>query len=1032
MDQGQLVEVRARLAGVRCRWMAARLLWALARLLAAVCVGLLAVLAVEVLMAPADEPMLLVTGLALTAIGLFAARVAWPLRVQPADRVVARFVEECCPELEDRVASAAELGETDAPTPFHQLVVADAADSLRTVDVGRIVPAAHLRAAALRGGLAAVVLGVILVLGIAPIGRVARTAWLFAFPSRIMLEVEPGDVRLMAGQPLRVPVRLAGGGSLAARNPPTVTWMSGDTRRVVTMQARSDSYVTEVPAVRDSGSYHVSAAALRSPNYRVDILSAPRVRRIDVEYLYPEFTGRPPRIEEDGGDVYAPAGTRVRLRVHADRPIVAGRLTFSDGGRRPLTSAGADALTAAFEVAADGEYTVSVTGATGLSSPVDIAYLIRATPDRPPDVQVLRPGDDREITSLEEVSIEARAADDYRIEALDLVYTVAGRPARTVVLDAPRSGATAAGVHTLFAEDLDVAPGDFITYYARARDVGVSGQSRQSRSDIFFLEVRPFDNEFEAAQSQSSTGREADEIGDLAGVQKEIIVATWRLDPRPRSATVAADLRAVGMAQGELRTRTASAAERLLARGRERAAGDTGPAPQNASMAAAVDAMAAAQAALDALDTGAALPYEMEALNQLLRAQAEVRRRLVSMQRGQGARTRGGQAQEDLSALFDRELRREQETSYETAASPDQRTGGDESDARRRLRELADRQAELNRRLEEQAGTRPEASPDEARRALERLTREQQELREQLEALAGQLERERNQGGSSGDGRSGGEAVEQIAEQMRQATSALRRRETENARASGDRALDELRRLNRRLGGAAGEEPEGVRSDAQIDTQRLTRELESVQAARQALRQLQTASDPPRSTDAQTGAEPAPARAAQADTGQASSGADPTSARDQRAGGELRAPDADPGTDEGGDAGSNGTGGGQDPLARLRREYVAGLERNAALMEELRREIPELGRDLDEWAEYWQSQSAPGIGRFKQDLAPWDSLRQHLDTALQRLEANRLRELAASEVGDRLTAGVGESLPARYRRLVDEYYRSLATAPDRP
>ena len=1027
VDQGHRVELRTRLAGVRRRWMAVRLLWALASLLAAVGVGLLAVLAVEILIAPADEPMLMVTGLALAAIGLFAVRVLWPLRTPPADRVVARFVEERCPELEDRVASATELGETAAPTPFHQLVVVDAADRLRTVDVGRIVPAAHLRAAALRGGLAAVVLGLVLVLGIAPIGRVARTAWLFAFPSRVMLDVEPGDVRLMAGQPLRVRVRLAGGGSLAARNPPIVTLTAGGVRRVVTMQARPDGYVTEFPAVRDSVSYHVSAAALRSRDYRVDVLTAPRVRRIDIEYLYPEFTGRSPHVEEDGGDVYAPAGTAVRVRVHADTPIVAGRLTFSDGGRRSLTSTGAEALTAAFEVEADGEYTVSVTAANGLSSPGDVTYVIRATPDRPPDVQVLRPGDDREITSLEEVLIEARATDDYRIDALDLVYTVVGRPARTVLLDTPRSVETAVGSHTLFAEELEVAPGDFITYFARARDVGVTGQSRETRSDIFFLEVRPFDNEFELAQSQSATGREADEIGDLAAVQKEIIVATWRMDPQPRSTTLAADLRVVGMAQGDLRTRTASAAERLLARGRERAAGDTGPAPENAALAAAVEAMGAAQAALEALDSGAALPYEMEALNQLLRAQAEVRRRLVSMQQGQGAQTPGGQAREDLSALFDRELRREQETNYETGASPDERTGGAESDARRRLRELAERQAALNRRFEEQAAAPAETSRDEARRVLERLTREQRELREQLEELADQLRRELNRGGASGGGRAGGDPVEPIAEQMREATSALRRRETENARANGGRALDELRRLAQRMGGAAAEEQNGARSAAQMDMQRLARQLESVQAAREALRQLRTASESARSSDTQpdAGVTRSPATQPPAET-------DPASARDQRPGGQLQAPDADPVSDEGGDASPGGTSGGQGRLDELRREYVASLERNAALMEELRRENPELGRNLDQWAEYWQSLSAPGTGRFKQDLAPWASLRQHLDTALQRFEADRLRQLAASEMGDRLTAGLGETLPARYRRLVDEYYRSLATAPGRP
>ena len=76
--------------------------------------------------------------------------------------------------------------------------------------------------------------------------------------------------------------------------------------------------------------------------------------------------------------------------------------------------------------------------------------------------------------------------------------------------------------------------------------------------------------------------------------------------------------------------------------------------------------------------------------------------------------------------------------------------------------------------------------------------------------------------------------------------------------------------------------------------------------------------------------------------------------------------------------------------------------------------------------------SAPGTEVFKQDLAHWDSLRRNLENALHQFEAERSRALAAGEIRDRLSAGPEEPLPARYRRLVDQYYRALATAPESP
>ena len=1052
-------------------------------------------------------------------------------------------MEERCPELEDRVASATEIGETGTPSVFQALVIADAAETLRRVDLGRVVTPARLRGAALRGVLATTVLAVILTLGIGPFSRVARTAWLYAFGFTVTLDVEPGDVRMMAGQPLRVRARLSGARGAPARTPPTLTVLEGRTPRVVEMRATTDGYLAEFPSVRDSFVYRVRAATLTSRDYRVEALVAPRVRRIDVQYAYPVFTGLAPRIEEDGGDIYAPAGTEVQLLVHTDKAIAEGTLVLSDGRRMPLEGVGDDPLTATFSVKTDGSYTIAVTDVDGLSNPGDTEYFIRTTFDRVPDVYVLRPGGDREITPLEEVTIEVRADDDYRVGALELVYTVVGRREQSMAFETPARAQTVRGSHTLYAEDLGVAPGDFITYYARARDVGYGGQSTETRSDIFFLEIRPFDNEFEEAQSQSGMGRDVEDIGNLAAVQKEIIVATWRLDQVPNPAAVADDIRAVGQAQRELRDAAALAGERVLGRGRDFSAGDTGPAPENAALARAVEAMTEAQTALAALSTERALPHEMEALTQLLKAQAAIRRRQVAVQQGQGSQTPGTQAQEDLSALFDRELRREQETNYETETSPDPRApDDDESEALRRLRELAARQAALNRELAE----REEAEPDdELRRALERLTREQRELREQLDDLAEQLARARQASGQSQgqqSGTTGTADLQRIADEMRRAMSELRRQDTRHARARGEGALEALRRLEQRLRGESEAGRSVALAELQLEAQQLAdaqrrvadetgqvdadnrsresrfrladekddladrvdtlnRALEhragdrrtadpadvGVRAARDelereavgqrmregadSLRRSAAQSSPPGTErDGEVLAALMDEEMALADVlarvaaqlrraiGQDQAGqrlaAQVEAARElrqrleqlqqeldgrqpqqtQQGAAQSASAGADPQESEAGrpssEAQDGSSGGGA--LAGLRQAYLDRLEQSRELLDALRRQSPELDRDLDQWAQPWQSVSAPGTEAFKQDFANWDSLRRNLENALHQFEAERSQELAAGEIHDRLSAGPAEPLPERYRRLVDQYYRALATAPESP
>ncbi len=142
--------------------------------------------------------------------------------------------------------------------------------------------------------------------------------------------------------------------------------------------------------------------------------------------------------------------------------------------------------------------------------------------DRAPDVRVTKPATDRSVTRLEEVDIEAQAEDDYGVDRLDLVYTVKGGAEKVVPLDIPRASTNVTGHHTLFLEDLDVQPGDFVSYYVRARDLTRGTRPNEARSDIFFLEVKPYEQEFALAQSQGNMpGGNQSGIDDLVAAQKE-------------------------------------------------------------------------------------------------------------------------------------------------------------------------------------------------------------------------------------------------------------------------------------------------------------------------------------------------------------------------------------------------------------------------------------------------------------------------------------------------------------------------------
>ena len=73
---------------------------------------------------------------------------------------------------------------------------------------------------------------------------------------------------------------------------------------------------------------------------------------------------------------------------------------------------------------------------------------------------------------------------------------------------------------------------------------------------MFFLEVKPFNEEFVQAQSQAmGGGGQSTQIDALIAAQKEIINATWNLERRSAAGRSAEDIKAVGEAQAELKAR---------------------------------------------------------------------------------------------------------------------------------------------------------------------------------------------------------------------------------------------------------------------------------------------------------------------------------------------------------------------------------------------------------------------------------------------------------------------------------------------
>lgn len=870
------------IARVRRRWFVQVLLCHAGRAFAWASLPVFLALAVDYALAPDGAALIalaIVTTAAAVALGSLAIG---RMQRRPDDRHVARFIEERAAgspgvvPLDDALVSAVDVAQRpDRDAGFAAMIVAGAVERIRGMEPSRVIPAAALGRAATQGLAGAALLALALVSGAPPLARAIDTARVRLFPESIAVHVLPGDTRVPAGTPLQVRAIVRDGRGPIARVAPSLTVSAAGEERTVRMTPSGEGFEFTFDSVDRSFAYRITAGTAASRQYTVTALFAPRVRQIELRYAYPAFTGLPVRDEEDGGDIYAPPGTRVRVRIHTDTPAAEGHLAMGRTGAAPLPLrlAGDRVLEGDLVLEADDSYRVALSNADGLQSRGDTEYFIRLMDDRPPDVRILRPSSDQSITPLEEVAIEARADDDYGIAGFDLVYSVGGGGEVVVPFDrVTGTDIQKVGVRLLAAEDLGVKPGDVIAYYARARDVARGSPSTRRESDIFFLEVKPFSEEFVQAQSQAGgSGASSQQIESLIAAQKEIISATWNIERRSPGGVSAGDLQQVAAAQAELRQRVEQMAARSM-RGRggirppaERPAAQRVAQPGRQSsadpIAAAIEAMARALQQLESKKTKDAIPHEMAALNRLLEAQAEVRRREVSRQSnssGSGGSNRSGQ---DLSALFDKELQRQQRTNYESRSQLEERPdrGQSNDSAADRIRDLARRQEELGRQQRELAAGG--LSAEELQRRLERLTREQTELRERAEALTREMAQQgqqqgqrsgeqpgqrsgeqqgRGQGGRQGPGQAGqspappeGQAssgMRGVSEQMRSAASDLQRQDAAAAAQNAERAAEQLRRIEQQMRGGSTGTPGKAAGELQMEAQQIAQEQRRIAA----------------------------------------------------------------------------------------------------------------------------------------------------------------------------------------------------------
>jgi hypothetical protein len=531
-------------------------------------------------------------------------------------------------------------------------------------------------------------------------------------------------------------------------------YQSAKTWEPVTMQPQPDSaggasYQFLLAGLPEDVEYYVAAGPLTSQHYNVHVADLPSVKKIDVTYQYPRWTGMKPVVQEQTGDLRAIEGTEAQIEVEMDKPLTSGRLILDDNQTITLSAKTGSKYTGTIRMSKDGAYHIA---AIDQSQPVRLSedYFIATDKAEPPEVAISKPGGDYRASPIEEVTIGVQGADQFGVRDLHLHYSVNGGPDHDVNMLQAAGAKNVDGSHTIRLEDYKLVPGDLVSLYATAKD----GHA-ESRTNMSFVQIDPYEREFSQSQQMGGGGGGGgggqNNQTDMSKREKELIAATWK-QQNDKSATqkdAAVTGQFLSDAQSKLRDQVMALSVRMQSRDLSQANEEFNGFEKDMQDAAA--AMTPSADKLKGMQWKDALPLEQKALQALLRAEATFRKIQVAFGQQGGGGGGGGanSAGRDLASLFDLELDTEK-NQYETAqnTSPAEQQQKAIDDVLAKLDALAKRQEELARQQKNPQQTFQD------RWQQEMLRREAEQLQREMEQLA-QNGQQNNNGQQSGQQQSG-------------------------------------------------------------------------------------------------------------------------------------------------------------------------------------------------------------------------------------------------------------------------------------
>ena len=631
-------------------------------------------------------------------------------------------------------------------------------------------------------------------------------------------QVEPGDAQIEKGADLLVTVRFP---DEFAEDVRLVVEEAGEATQNISLQRSLKDPIASgmLRKVNESFRYRVESDTKQSESFLIEIFEHPSVVQSDALVQSPSYAQQEDKRVINTRRVSVVDGAQVVWDLKLNKEVASAQWIDENGKTTQLAPLSEDPTNYRIEETPTGStrYRLELVDQQGRTEKMSEEFIVKVIPNREPELKLASASDQR-VSPIQEMMVGAKVQDDFGIQRAGISISIGDKEPNEIELPATGESDIAKKkrdlMHLIDLEAMQAKADQLVTYHFWTEDLDRNGQPRRVDSEIFFAEIRPFEELFREGDASATQQRQqqqqqqggspgAQQAEELAELQKKIITATWNLlrgtgnSKEPQSQEFLEKVQVVEDSQQQAIEQSEKLKEDLQS-------------PESlqdllqlqANMGEALRELQSIEADSESIGLRDAIKSMRAAYEGLLRLRArehevtQNQQQQSQNQRSQSSSQRNRQQQIEQLQLEQDPSRYEEESQPMSEESPAER---EMRQVMNRLDELARRQQDLNEQVREldlalQAAKDQEAKK-ELQERLDRLREEQQELVQDADELIERM----NESETRNALEESRQAIESARQQMQESQQQLRDSAPSAALNSGTRAQQNVEETREKL-----------------------------------------------------------------------------------------------------------------------------------------------------------------------------------------------------------------------------------------